>query len=99
MIDGQRGVGVGITAVAGWPEPYPGPSHALRRRAPGSYDARARLAYMDELGIWAQVLYPNVAGFGSQRFLCMPRRRAEARVRARVQRLPARLGVGRRRAA
>jgi predicted TIM-barrel fold metal-dependent hydrolase len=24
---------------------------------------------MDELGIWAQVLYPNVAGFGSQKFL------------------------------
>jgi predicted TIM-barrel fold metal-dependent hydrolase len=24
---------------------------------------------MDEVGIWAQVLYPNVAGFGSQRFL------------------------------
>ena len=24
---------------------------------------------MDAIGIWAQVLYPNVAGFGSQRFL------------------------------
>ena len=24
---------------------------------------------MDELGTWAQVLYPNVAGFGSQKFL------------------------------
>ena len=24
---------------------------------------------MDEVGIWAQVLFPNVAGFGSQRFL------------------------------
>ena len=24
---------------------------------------------MDEIGIWAQVLFPNVAGFGSQRFL------------------------------
>ena len=24
---------------------------------------------MNEAGIWAQVLFPNVAGFGSQRFL------------------------------
>ncbi len=27
---------------------------------------------MDEIGVWAQVLYPNVAGFGSQRFLSIP---------------------------
>ena len=27
---------------------------------------------MDAIGIWAQVLYPNVAGFGSQRFLTIP---------------------------
>lgn len=36
---------------------------------PGAHDARARLAYMDELGIWAMVLYPNVGGFGNQAFL------------------------------
>jgi predicted TIM-barrel fold metal-dependent hydrolase len=36
---------------------------------PAAFDASARLAFMDELGIWAQVLYPNVAGFGAQRFL------------------------------
>src|SRR5262249_39593572 len=29
------------------------------------------LAYMDEVGIWAQVLYPNVGGFGSQNFLVL----------------------------
>ena len=26
----------------------------------------AHLAYMDEMGIWAMVMYPNVGGFGSQ---------------------------------
>lgn len=36
---------------------------------PGSWDANERLAYMDSVGIWAQVLYPNVAGFGNQLFL------------------------------
>jgi predicted TIM-barrel fold metal-dependent hydrolase len=34
-----------------------------------SYDMRARVRLMDELGIWAQILYPNLAGFGNQRFL------------------------------
>ncbi len=33
-----------------------------------SHDVTARVEMMDHLGIWAQVLYPNVAGFGSQRF-------------------------------
>jgi len=36
--------------------------------AEASYDMEARLAVLDELGIWAQVLYPNVAGFGAQKF-------------------------------
>ncbi len=34
-----------------------------------SYDARARLAHMDAEGIYAQVLYPNVGGFGSGTYL------------------------------
>lgn len=28
-----------------------------------SYDAKARLAILDEMGIWAQVVYPNTMGF------------------------------------
>src|SRR4029434_5262925 len=38
---------------------------------PASYDARARLAHMDRERIHAQVIYPNVGGFGSQNFLRM----------------------------
>ena len=34
----------------------------------GAYDAKARLAFLDQAGIWAQVLYPNVAGFGRRVF-------------------------------
>jgi predicted TIM-barrel fold metal-dependent hydrolase len=33
-----------------------------------SSDMQVRLEVLDEQGIWAQVLYPNVAGFGAQRF-------------------------------
>lgn len=32
------------------------------------YEAKARLAFMDEEKIYAQVLYPNVGGFGSANF-------------------------------
>jgi len=34
-----------------------------------SWDMRARVALLDELGLYAQILYPNVAGFGSQNFM------------------------------
>jgi uncharacterized protein len=33
---------------------------------PASYDAKARVALMDEAGIHAQIVYPNVMGFGGQ---------------------------------
>lgn len=36
---------------------------------PSTYDPAARLEFMDGEGIEAQVLYPNVGGFGSGRFL------------------------------
>ena len=38
---------------------------------PGAFDAKERLAYMDAMGIWAMVMYPNVGGFGNQEFLRM----------------------------
>ncbi|MAG30330.1 MAG: amidohydrolase [Deltaproteobacteria bacterium] len=33
------------------------------------YDMKARVSLLDEFGIFAQILYPNVAGFGSQNFM------------------------------
>ena len=35
----------------------------------GAWDLGARLAVMDDQGIWAQVVYPNTVGFGGQRFI------------------------------
>ncbi len=58
----------GLTATAGvgdmkqWPRSY-------EEMHPGAYNATERLKYMDHLGIWAMVMYPNVGGFGSQEFL------------------------------
>jgi uncharacterized protein len=72
VLDGQPIYTVGLTAVAGWPTPFPDGPPTLDECHPAAYDADARLRYMDEVGIWAQVLYPNVAGFGSQRFLSIP---------------------------
>jgi predicted TIM-barrel fold metal-dependent hydrolase len=33
---------------------------------PSSYDLKARLEMMDTAGIWAQIIYPNILGFGGQ---------------------------------
>ncbi len=68
MIGGKRAVKIGLTATAGvgdMKEPPSGYSDVH----PGAFDADARLKYMDEMGIWAMVLYPNVGGFGAQEFL------------------------------
>jgi len=68
LIDGRRTALAGLTATAGVGDfkEYPSTYDDMH---PGAYDAEARLRYMDEMGIWAMVLYPNVAGFGSQQFL------------------------------
>ena len=42
-----------------WPH---GVSHA------SAYDMEARVEVMDQLGLYAQILYPNAGGFGSQKF-------------------------------
>jgi predicted TIM-barrel fold metal-dependent hydrolase len=68
-IGDQKLYGVGAFAQARWPE-YP-PSHP-RRLADAflpAVDARARLDYMDEVGVHYQVLYPNILGFHSHVFL------------------------------
>jgi predicted TIM-barrel fold metal-dependent hydrolase len=68
FLNGERMSIIGLTATAGvgdmtnWPATYDD-------MHPGAYDAHERLKYMDDQGIWAMVMYPNVAGFGNQRFL------------------------------
>lgn len=67
-LGGDRLVPIGLTATAGTGD-FKRPPRGYDDMHPGAFDARARLAYMDDTGIWAMVLYPNVGGFGAQEFL------------------------------
>jgi predicted TIM-barrel fold metal-dependent hydrolase len=58
----------GMTATAGVGS-FKNPPKNFEEMHPGAYDAKARLKYMDQMGIWAMVMYPNVGGFGAQQFL------------------------------
>jgi predicted TIM-barrel fold metal-dependent hydrolase len=69
VLGDQRLSPVGVTAPAGWPTFPPEYPRTYGDCHPGAYVAAERLKYMDEAGIWAQVLYPNVGGFGSEHFL------------------------------
>ena len=58
----------GLTATAGVGN-FKNPPKNYEEMHPGAYDAKERLKYMDKMGIWAMVMYPNVGGFGAQEFL------------------------------
>ena len=69
-LNGERISKVGLKRgrrVRRWP--FPDSPKGFDDIHPASIDPDARLAYMDSVGIWPMVLYPNVAGFGSQVFL------------------------------
>ncbi len=70
MAAGQRLGAPGYYSMAGWdgimPQSTPPTYDEID---PAMYDAGARLRFLDEQGIAAQVLYPNVGGFGNGYFL------------------------------
>lgn len=59
----------GFFGHAGWPD-YP-PSAPVRYDEidPGGFDPVVRLQRMDEFGLYAQVLYPNLIGFETSAFM------------------------------
>jgi predicted TIM-barrel fold metal-dependent hydrolase len=70
LLDGKQIYTAGMTAMAGWTAgAFPNGPPTFEDMHPGAHDATARLKVMDDRGIWAQVIYPNVAGFGMQKFL------------------------------
>ena len=79
-------------AMAGWHE-YP-PKHPQRLADvdPALCSAPERLKRMDEYGVWAQVLYPNVAGFGMGKFLGLKDSELHAALHPGLQRLADRMG-------
>jgi uncharacterized protein len=62
---------VGNYSLAGWPEFPPSCPPTLEDANPAAYDAEARLAHMDSVGVQAQVLYPNVIAFEGHAFLAL----------------------------
>src|SRR5690348_10042632 len=58
----------GITTTGGLGS-FKNPPKSFEEMHPGAYDPKARLKYMDEMSIWAMVMYPNIGGFGAQEFL------------------------------
>ncbi len=62
-IGGRPLIGVANWACAGWRAHPPSFPPTLDEADPGSWHPRARLERMDEYGVFAQVLYPNLLGF------------------------------------
>src|SRR5436189_249134 len=67
--NGERTGAAAGAAMAGWHEYPPKRPAKLEMVDPALYQNTARLKRMDEYGIYAQVLYPNVSGFGAGKFL------------------------------
>ncbi|CAI7980501.1 hypothetical protein FRAHR75_810014 [Frankia sp. Hr75.2] len=62
---------VGVSAPAGWEDFLASYPPGFDEVHPGAYSSAERIKYMDQADTWAQVPYPNIAGFGAQWFLSM----------------------------
>jgi predicted TIM-barrel fold metal-dependent hydrolase len=60
---------VGAMSMAGWPEYMPSRPKDFSEIDDGMYTAKGRLRKLDEFGIQAQILFPNIMGFYTQAFL------------------------------
>jgi uncharacterized protein len=60
---------VGVYSHSGWHEFTPGAPPTIEDADPACWEPNARLKKMDEFGIYAQVLYPNIMGFESLTFM------------------------------
>jgi len=69
VIGEQMVSGPGFTTMAGFNGSIPDAPKGFDDIPRSSFDPKARLAHMDAEGIYAQVLYPNVGGFGAGGFL------------------------------
>jgi len=69
VINGRRWAKPGNTAMAGFDGTLPDGPRTYDEMHPASWDPTARVAFMDEQRIQAQVLYPNIGGFGAGAWL------------------------------
>lgn len=56
-------------AVAGSQLTPPSAPRGFEEAHPGAFQVDDRVQLMDEEGVWAQVLFPNIGGFGNEGFL------------------------------
>lgn len=66
FVAGKRMSAVGAPAMAGWHEYPPNQPKRFSDTDPVGWDPAKRLAMMDDYGIHAQILYPNVAVFDAK---------------------------------
>jgi predicted TIM-barrel fold metal-dependent hydrolase len=71
IINGEWMGNPGWFAYAGWKEYPPSAPVTMEDAQRASWDPHARLKLMDEYGIYAAVLYPNIVGFETRRFVAM----------------------------
>jgi predicted TIM-barrel fold metal-dependent hydrolase len=71
IVNGEVAGAPGAFTMAGFDGTLPECRNTFDECPASAYDAAARLEFMDREGIHAQVLYPNVGGFGSGRFLSL----------------------------
>jgi predicted TIM-barrel fold metal-dependent hydrolase len=69
MINGKPWAKPGNTAMAGFDGTLPDGPRTYADMPRAAWDPEARIAFMDEQRIQAQVLYPNVGGFGAGSWL------------------------------
>lgn len=71
MVNGRPVGAPGAYSMAGFDGTIPEFPDTYADVPASMYDANARVAHLDREGLWAQVLYPNVGGFGSAGFLTL----------------------------
>ena len=68
---GKRSWAAAGFAMAGWKEYPPDHPPSIDEADRGVWDAPERVRTMDQYGIYAQVLFPNIGGFGSGSYLSL----------------------------
>lgn len=69
FVGGNISMPAGMLASVGFSEIFPEHPRTLADADPGTYDPHARLERLDENGIHAQLIYPNLVGFFAHTFM------------------------------
>jgi predicted TIM-barrel fold metal-dependent hydrolase len=69
LIGGRMLTAVANWATAGWHEHPPRYPRTMEEADPGAFEPVARLERMNEYGVWAQALYPNLLAFSNHAFM------------------------------